>query len=295
MRGVFSSSNLLVGIIEEIDIHKVKQSPKFSFFNPDRFDSKELKDSIKESGLLHPIIVRTVDDFYEIVAGNRRFNACKSLGWRKIVCHIVELSEKDAFSIFLAENIQRKSLDPIEEARAFRLYIDSFGFGGISDLAKKIGKSPIYVYKKMSLLGLPLYILEGIQNSMVKSTVAEELLPIHDPENRKRISKIIVDGHLTAKETRELVKNVKDKPSSAYDDNGNKYMDVLYRDRIIDIDTKAQRSFDKSITALKIAMNKIATITEGIEENWIVYEMLMQHKNTLNNQIDLLIKQKKKL
>ncbi len=70
-------------------------------------------------------------------------------------------------------------------------------------------------------------------------------------------------------------------------------MDVLYRDSMLDIDEIALRSFDKSITTLKIAMNKIAMIIEGIEDNWIVYEMLMQHKHMLSSQIDLLIKQKK--
>ena len=68
-----------------------------------------------------------------------------------------------------------------------------------------------------------------------------------------------------------------------------------YSDSISDIELKAQRSFDKSITALKIAMNKISGIVEAVEDNWIVYEILMQHKNMLNAQIDVLIREKKKL
>jgi ParB family chromosome partitioning protein len=71
--------------------------------------------------------------------------------------------------------------------------------------------------------------------------------------------------------------------------------DLVYKDKIYEINTRAQRSFDKSITALKMATSKIASIIENVEDNWIVYEILMQHKNMLNSQIDLLIKEKKKL
>jgi ParB family chromosome partitioning protein len=71
--------------------------------------------------------------------------------------------------------------------------------------------------------------------------------------------------------------------------------DFCYQGQIATIDAQAQRAFDKSITALKIAINRIASVIEGVEDNWIIYEMLMQHKNMLNAQIDILLKQKKRL
>jgi ParB family transcriptional regulator, chromosome partitioning protein len=77
------------------------------------------------------------------------------LGWRKIICHILEIGDKDAFEISLIENIHRKSLDPLEEAEAFKEYVISFGWGGISDLAAKIGKSISYVDRRIRLLRLP--------------------------------------------------------------------------------------------------------------------------------------------
>jgi ParB family chromosome partitioning protein len=184
----------------------------------------------------------------------------------------------------------------LEEAKAFRLYVQDFGFGGINDLAKRIGKSPSYICKRLNLLDLPGELLQGIQNLSIKPSVAEELLPVHDDNKRKTIAKIILKDQLNTKETRDLVNQV-NKESFYFDNSDSKSncFDVLYRDAIIDIDTMAQRAFDKSITTLKIATNKIANIIDDVEDNWIIYEILMQHKNMLNNQIDLLIKQKKKI
>src|SRR5215467_9586580 len=105
----FFSSNITIGVIEEVDIFRIKQSP----LNELRFDLVDVNDSmlansIRERGLLQPIIIRTSPDdrHFEIVAGNRRYNACKSLGYRKIACHVVELDDKAAFEVALIENIQ---------------------------------------------------------------------------------------------------------------------------------------------------------------------------------------------
>jgi ParB family chromosome partitioning protein len=286
----------MIGIVEEIDTFKIKLSSNLSYFGAERFDTKELENSIIEHGLLNPIIIRTIDDHFEIVSGNRRYSACKNLGWRKIVCQIVELDDRSSFEVLLTENLQRKSLDPLEEAKAFKLYVKDFGFGGIKDLAKRIGKSPSYICKRLNLLDLPYELIQGIQNLTIKPCIAEELLPIHDDNRRKKIAKMIIKDRLNAKETRDIVKQANNKPLG-FDENETNanYIDVLYRDTIIDIDTVAQRAFDKSITTLKIATNKIANIIDSVEDNWIIYEILMQHKNMLNNQIDLLIKQKKKI
>ena len=115
-----------------------------------------LSASINRHGLFHPIILRTKgQDYFEIVAGNRRFDACKALGWRKIACHIMDLVDKDAFEITLIENIQRKNLQPLDEARAFKIYVTDFGWGGITELASKVNKSASYITKRMMLLDLP--------------------------------------------------------------------------------------------------------------------------------------------
>jgi ParB family chromosome partitioning protein len=286
----------MMGIVEEVSMSEIRMSSNATYFGSDRLETKGLESSVTEHGLLHPIIIRTVDNHFEIVSGNRRYMACKNLGWRKITCHIAELDDRTAFEVLLAENIQRKTMDSLEEAKAFKLYVQDFGFGGINDLAKRIGKSSSYICKRLNLLDLPNELLQGIQNLSVKPSVAEEILPVHDYDKRKKIAKIVLKGKLNTKETRNLVNQVNSEPFY-FDkkDSKSKCIDVLYRDSIIDIDTITQRAFDKSITTLKIAMNNFAKIIDDVEDNWIIYETLMQHKSALSNQIDLLIKQKKKI
>ena len=262
------------------------------FYGAERGDTKELSSSIKVNGLLQPILVRTKENYFEIVAGSRRYNACKSLGWRKILCHIVELDDKEALEVSLAENIQRKSLDPVEEARGFKFYVDKFGWGGLTDLSSKISKSPSYICKRMSLLDLPNETLEAIQNSLIKASAAEELISIRDESQRTRITDMLIKKNMSCRMVRKLAQNTKD---PLYDTKEHGIQDFYYPDNLATIDAQAQRAFDKSITALKIAINRIASVIEGVEDNWIIYEILMQHKNMLNAQIDILLKQKKRL
>lgn len=284
-RGI-STSSLLIGIIEEIEIHRIK-FPKPSFYGVYRTETPELVDSIRKNGLLHPIIVRTRGNFFEIIAGSRRYNACRKLGLRKIICHVVELDDKSAFEVSLIENIQRRSLDPIEEARAFRNYVEDRGWGGLTELASKISKSTPYICKRLSLLELPEELLKQVSSYRMFPSTAEELIPIKDSNERHRIAGLVIKNGYSSRRTRNLVR-----ASQVSNSEDNL---ISYQDRIVDLELKAARSFDKSITALKIAMSKISYIAEAVEDNWIIYEILLQHKNMLNSQIDVLIREKKKL
>ena len=284
---MFTTSNLLIGIIEEVDVHKIKQ-PEIIFYGEDRKADDELVSSIHRNGLLHPIVVRTKGSYFEIIAGCRRYDACRTLGLRKIICHVVEMDDKSAFEVSLTENIQRKSLDPIEEALAFKAYVDDLGWGGLTELASQISKSPSYVCKRLALLNLPDELLDKIRTYDIKPSTAEELIPLKNSHDQHRLADAIITNAHSSREARKMVKGcLRSEP------NMDEYYG--YSERISDIELKAQRSFDKSITALKIAMNKISSIIEGVEENWIIYEILLQHKNMLNAQIDVLIREKKKL
>ena len=130
-------------IVEQIEMKMIRPS-QFSIrdkFQRNDCDFETLVNSIREHGLLQPILIRPLEHGFEIVAGHRRFQACRTLRWRFITAKIRELSDKQTYEIQLTENIQRKSMDPIEEAEAFRRYVIDFGWGGVSELAKKIGKS----------------------------------------------------------------------------------------------------------------------------------------------------------
>jgi ParB family chromosome partitioning protein len=281
------SSNALLGVVDDISISKLRASKSQLRSSLQNLD--ELIGSIRQRGLLQPIIVRGLEDhYYQIIAGNRRYEACKRLCWRKITCSIVELDDKESFELSLIENIHRETLNPIDEARAFKIYISDFGWGGVSELAKKIGKSPSYVTKRIELLDLPEEVIRSIEDSNVRPSVAEELRAIKDPAKQSELAHLIAQRHLSLRRLRELIDQA----------NQNDYgCEIVSRsqdreDRV----RRIERAFDKSITALKITLNRISMIIGDIEDddNWAITQILLQHKNMINNQINILLKQKRK-
>jgi ParB family transcriptional regulator, chromosome partitioning protein len=285
MQRIHCTSNSINGLLDNIDISKIKPF-RYSYRRNINEDLAELCYSIKEKGLLHPIIVRMIEDGeYEIVAGTRRYNACKMLGCRKILSHVVELDDKDAFEVSLIENIHSKNLNPIEEARAFQDYVTNYGWGGISDLAARLGKSVSYVDKRIRLLDLPPYVVESLSTGSLSVSIGDELLPLKEKEQQSKLAELIKQRKLSLRQVRELKNEMKN--------TDNPYEVLDFQTKIIDIDTKTQKSFDKAIIAIKDAMNKLASVIENVD-NWTIYEMLLQHKNMLHNQIDILFKEKKK-
>ncbi len=275
--------NELIGSTYEINISDIFQS-----LNPLRNDYNniaELADSIAKIGLLSPILVRTtVNNKLEVVAGNRRFKACKSLGWKKIVCHIVELDDKSAFEASIIENVQRKTLNIIEEGLAFKKYVKEFGWGGASELARKLSKSPSYVSKRMKILELPNDVLQLLSESEITASAGEELLSIKERDKQSKFATIAFHQSIPSKSLRRLIKDDKSRighwpVSFPHSEQENE---------------KTLKAFDNSIISLRIAMNRIASITEKIEDRWIIREILMNHKNAISSQIDLLIRERKK-
>jgi ParB family chromosome partitioning protein len=274
----------LIGTIDDIYISDITQS-----INPLRNSSEsiqELSDSIGKIGLLSPILVRiTESGKFELVAGNRRFKACKLLGCKTIQCHIVELDSKSAFEASIIENIQRKTLNIMEEALAFRKYVQEFGWGAGSELAHKLSKSSSYISKRMRLLDLPADVLQLLCESDISVSTGEELLSIKEKDRQCEFAKLVLKQGISSRELRTMIQNGKDE----VDDSGITSYSYSAED-----EAKHLKSFSKSIITLKIALNKIGMLLEKIEDNWVLYEILMNHRNTLHSQIDLLIREQKK-
>lgn len=264
MQKQFATAAMMKGIVEEIETQNI-QLTQFGFCNisPEQDHIDELALSIKKHGLLHPITIRTKNHSFEIVAGNRRYLACKKLGWRKIPTHITELDDKEAFEIFLIENIHRKQLSPIEEGRAFKAYVTEYGWGGISDLSNKISKSIPYISKRISMTDLPTEVIDEIQRYNIHYSIAETLLYVKDKDVQLQIAKQAIENSLPVRKVKELIH----KRNEMMCNHENKIDYLHFKDDIIDIDLKAQHSFDKSITTLKIAARKIAQIVRETEDN----------------------------
>jgi len=279
MLSIDRKSERFFGDVENLDINDIKL-PTFRFRVVEHIEIKKMADSIRQHGLIQPIVVRPKQDgFFEIVAGCTRFSACKLLHWRKVPSHIIHLNEIQTFEVTLVENIHRKSISPLDEAWAFKKYVFDNGWGSISELASKIGKSSSYITKRMALLELPSDVQECIKNFSLKPSTAEEISTIKDPEKQSKLADLIVKRHLTTMKARQLVKD--DDPY--YCENSE----------VLEVRGELQ-SFNKAIIALRVAMSKIAAATEDEEENFLIYELLMYHKNILHDQIDNIMRAKRK-
>lgn len=239
-------------IVEPIEMKMIRTSQfaiREKFHKLSSNDDDALVSSIKEHGLLQPILIRPITHGFEIVAGHRRFHACKSLRWRHIPCKIREMSDKQAYEIQLTENIQRKTMEPIEEAEAFRRYVIDFGWGGVSELAKKIGMSEVYVSHRIQLLKLPDDIKEQIFNNRLNVSQALELtnLPFG---SRTEIMNHVVNNNLTVRQIREVKSFLKEVNGCESDSIHQK---ALYKSLSI---TK------KTSLALKITLARIDNIIE---------------------------------
>ncbi|MFY9965928.1 MAG: ParB/RepB/Spo0J family partition protein [Nitrososphaeraceae archaeon] len=285
---MFPSDAHPLSVYEDIDINKIELT------NQVRRDYghtiPELVDSIRKVGLLQPILVRVnKEGHFEIVCDCRRYTACKALGFKKMACVIIEAGDKEAFEISLIENIQRSSLEPLEEARAFRKYVLDTGWGGISELASKVGRSHSYIVKHIMLLDLPRDVLTLITSQELNASTAQELFPIKNYSKQSDVAKMIVNGKWSSKDTRFVVNTLKDQSEL-----GTVNMKYEFPNRYDEI-RRIERSLAKSILILRIAMSRIGQIIDEYEDSWLVYETLMVEKNALHSQIDLALKMKKRL
>jgi len=276
-------------IIEQIEMKMIRPS---SFAVRDKFqkyceDDEFLIISIREHGLIQPILIRPLSHGFEIVAGHRRYQACKSLRWRFIPCKIREMTNKQAFEIQLSENIQRKSMDPIEEAEAFRRYVIDFGWGGVSDLAQKIGKSEEYVSHRIQLLKLSEEIKNKIVSNRLNVSKAIEIstIPI---EKQSQIVGEIIKKNLSVKRIRELKMILRDNISEDYNNiclsDSNNYF------------SKSLKITKKASLSLKVTLARIDNLIEESqisidpEQRTEIINFLMEIRIRIHELIDDTIK-----
>ncbi|MDR4512565.1 MAG: ParB/RepB/Spo0J family partition protein [Nitrososphaeraceae archaeon] len=244
-------------IVEQIEMKMIRPS---SFAVRDKFqryseDDDTLIISIREHGLLQPIIIRPLTHGFEIVAGHRRYQACRSLRWRFIPCKIREMSEKQAFEVQLTENIQRKTMDPVEEAEAFRKYVIDYGWGGVSDLAKKIGKSEEYVSHRIQLLRLPEEIKNKVSTKILNVSKAIELSSIPIEKHPDIVEEIIRDK-ISVRNIREIKRVMKE----------NLHEDIInIQNQNNTYISKSLKITKKASLSLKVSLARIDNLIEEAE------------------------------
>ena len=272
-----------LGIIQELDLNKISHPPDQLRIKLGNLD--ELACSIMQHGLLQPIIVRPIENSYEVVAGNRRLQAVKKLGLRKINCHLIELSDQEAYELALTENVQHKTMNPIEEAIAFNRYVKEFGWGGVSTLASKIGRSQEYVTKRIQLLSLPRDVIIDIISGTISPTTAVELLPLNESQIQA-LSKIIHNSHLTKNQARQIVKDSKDTRNS--NRTGTSSYDILSQEEM-------DRTFRKAITVLKSSLISWDDIIRNMNDDWLLREIFLEYRIIMHGDIDTFLKLRKRM
>jgi ParB family transcriptional regulator, chromosome partitioning protein len=276
-------------VVEQIEMKMIRPS-QFAIrdkFQKNDCDFETLVNSIKEHGLLQPILIRPLQHSFEIVAGHRRFQACRTLRWRFIPAKIRELSDKQAYEIQLTENIQRKSMDPIEEAEAFRRYVIDFGWGGVSELARKIGKSEEYVSHHMQLLKLPDEIKDKIVNTSLKVSQAIEIVQIpHDKQ--QNIASEVINNNLTVRQIRELKMTLREE--ERFDNTGISAKD---QSRSSAIAKKASLTLKITLARVDNLINEVHTTIEPDQRAEII-NFLMGIRLTVHSLIDESIRFKNK-
>ena len=168
----------------------------------------ELADSIKQMGVLQPLLVRKRKDYYEIIAGERRWRAAKMAGLKEVPVIIKDYTEQEIVEIALIENIQRENLNPIEEAMAYKKLLEEFHLKQ-DEVAERVSKSRTAVTNSMRLLKLNEKVQQMIIDDMITTGHARALLAIDDQEQQYILANKIFDEKLSVRETEKLIKDIK--------------------------------------------------------------------------------------
>jgi ParB family chromosome partitioning protein len=275
----------LSGFVEELEISRLR--PPTHVLRNDLGSLEELMASIYQMGLLQPLIVRPVGGHFEVVAGHRRLEACKRLDIRKVPCHILELSDKEAFEASLVENVQHNTLNPMEEAEAFQKYVRSNGYGSVAELSKRIGKSHSYISRRIALLSLPAGVKGDIVRGRTSPSVAQELLSLSNSD-REQVAKLVLEKDVTRSEVRSVVRRVR---SSHSRETGDPFQaPASDKDR-----QRMDRAIGKCIVAARMNLMRFDEVLESLDEyDWILHEYLLEHRNRIHEQIDNLMKLRRK-
>ena len=230
-----------------VNITKVEPNREQPRKNFDEDALEELAESIKQFGLLQPILVQDRKTYYEIIAGERRWRAAKKAGLKEVPVIIKNLSEQEIVEISLIENIQRENLNPIEEAQAYKRLLTEFNLKQ-DEVAERVAKSRTAVTNSMRLLKLCDDVQQMVIEGMISTGHARALISIEDPEQQYNIAQQIFDEKLSVRDVEKLVKNL-NKPAkvSSKKETIDKSLEVVYQD--IEENLKQKLSTKVSITS----------------------------------------------
>ena len=218
------------------EVKKTEMLVKISNVEPNRtqprkqFDEDalvELSESIKQFGILQPLLVSDKGDYYEIIAGERRWRAAKLAGLKEVPVIIKEFNDQQVVEISLIENIQREDLNPIEEAMAYKRLINEFKLKQDS-IAERVSKSRTAVTNSLRLLKLDERVQQMLIDEMISAGHARTILAIPDKDKQASVAMKVFDEKLSVRETEKLVKHIVEPPKKKAEKQVNTAEDAIY-------------------------------------------------------------------
>ncbi len=205
-----------------------REQPRQNF---DEAGLSELADSIKQYGVIQPLIVRKKDNYYEIIAGERRWRAAKLAGIKEVPVIIRDFSEQQQMEMSLIENIQREDLNPIEEARAYQRLLTEFNLKQ-DEVAQRVSKSRTTVTNSLRLLRLCDEVQQMVIEGQLTGGHARCLVSVEDADLQRRLAAQIVDQRLSVRETEQLIRTLQSKTKEKTKKNpgSDSRMDAIYAD-----------------------------------------------------------------
>ena len=195
-------SDAIIVRISEVEPNREQPRKKF-----DEEKLQELSESIKTYGLLQPILVQKRDEYYEIIAGERRWRAALKAGLKEIPVIVGDYSEKEILELSLIENIQREDLNPIEEAEAYKRLMDEFRLGQ-AEVAARVSKSRSAVANSLRLLKLEERVRKMVVDGQLSMGHARAILPVEDADQQYELAQKITEKQLSVRETEKIVKEM---------------------------------------------------------------------------------------
>jgi ParB family chromosome partitioning protein len=195
------------GQIVNVKITEVVRNPKQPRRTFDEDALEDLADSIKQHGMINPLIVTPRDGNYMIVAGERRWRAAKKLDFKEVPVIIKDLTDEEIAELSIIDNLQREDINSIDEAFAFKQLIDTYEYTQ-DKLASIVSKSRAYVANSLRLLKLCDKVQQMVIQELISTGHARALIPVEDPKEQEELAQEIVDKNLSVRETEKLVKNL---------------------------------------------------------------------------------------
>lgn len=212
-----------------VNISKIEPNREQPRKNFDEDALLELSESLKQYGVLQPLLVQDKKDYYEIIAGERRWRAAKLAGLKEVPIIIKNLTDQEMVEISLIENIQRENLNPIEEALAYKRLLTEFNLKQ-DEVAERVSKSRTAVTNSMRLLKLNEQVQQMVIDDLISTGHARALLAITDSEKQYNIAQQIFDEKLSVRETEKLVKKLQNQSEKLQKEQENDNMKVFYED-----------------------------------------------------------------